>query len=203
MRFVEIPGIEIGDYYNKRIPICIKDNKKPVKVQIPRMYMPFGISEFVPEVGTPKYNIDFSMKGWDEDGNYVQKFYEFVRSVENAVKAKVSEQSTQIFGQNVPDTAIDAMFNSNIKTSGDREPKFRVKIDETAMIFDVNQTEITSAYENGLYGQHSGVCMVEITGVYFLNKMFGITWKVNQLKVYEPQRLKGFHFQLDEDEPDY
>ena len=203
MRFVEIPGIEIGDYYNKRIPICIKENKKPVKVQIPRMYMPFGISEFVPEVGTPKYNIDFSMKGWDEEGNYVKKFYDFVREVEKSVKDKVSEQSVEIFGSNVPMTAIDAMFNSNIKTSGDREPKFRVKIDDSALVFDVNQTEITGPYENGLYGQHSGVCMVEIAGVYFLNRMFGITWKVNQLKVYEPQRLKGFHFQLEEDEPDY
>lgn len=203
MRFVEIPGIEIGDFYNKRIPVCIKETKKPVKVQIPRMYMPFGISEFVPEVGTPKYNIDFSMKGWDEEGNYVKKFYDFVREVEGAVKAKVSDQSIEIFGSKVPNSAIDAMFNSNIKTSGDREPKFRVKLDDSAMVFDVNQTEINTPYENGLYGQHSGVCMVEIAGVYFLNRMFGITWKVNQLKVYEPQRLKGFHFQLEEDEPDF
>lgn len=203
MRFVEIPGIEIGDYYNKRIPICIKENKKPVKVQIPRMYMPFGVSEYVPEVGTPKYNIDFSMKGWDEKDNYVEKFYNFVRDVENAVKAKVSEQSVEIFGSQITETAINAMFNSNIKTSGDRDPKFRVKIDDTTVIFDVNQTEVTQTLENSLYSQHSGVAMVEIAGVYFLNRMFGITWKVNQLKVYEPQRLKGFHFQLEEDEPDY
>lgn len=203
MRFVEIPCIEIGDYYNKRIQLFIKENKKPVKVQIPRMYMPFGVSEFVPEVGTPKYNIDFSMKGWNEENNYVQKFYSFVREVEDAVKAKVLEQSVEIFGSQITETAINAMFNSNIKTSGDHDPKFRVKIDDTVVIFDVNQTDVTPSLENALYSKHSGVAMVEIGGVYFLNRMFGITWKVNQLKVYEPQRLKGFHFQLEEDKPDY
>jgi hypothetical protein len=33
--------------------------------------------------------------------------------------------------------------------------------------------------------------------------MFGITWKLSQMKIYEPQRLKGFQFQLENNDADY
>ena len=159
---------------------------------------------FTPPVGAPKFNIDFSMKGWDEDGNYVNRFYKFVREIENKVKSKVHEQSVEIFGTQLSESEINGMFNSNIKEStGGREPKFRVKISHETSVFDMNNTELGDDLADKLYAQHSGVPMVEIVSVYFLNKMFGITWKVNQLKVYEPQRLKGFHFQLNDDEPDF
>ncbi len=203
MRFVEIPEVAVGDYCNKKITIWIKETERPVKAQIPRMYMPFGVSKFTPAFGAPKFNIDFSMKGWNEDGNYVNKFYNFVKDIENKVKSKVNEQSIEIFGTQLSENEINGMFNSNIKESQGREPKFRVKIAQDASVFDMNNTELGDELNDKLYAQHSGVPMVEIAGVYFLNKMFGITWKVNQMKVYEPQRLKGFHFQLPEDEPDF
>jgi len=31
-----------------------------------------------------------------------------------------------------------------------------------------------------------------------MNKMFGVTWKISQLTVFETQRLNGFQFILDE-----
>ena len=91
------------------------------------------------------------------------------------------------------------MFNSNIKDSGG-EPKFRVKVDTDSddnikvPIFDSSNNEIGGEVEKGLYSRHSGVAIVEMNSVYFMNKMFGITWKLHQLKIYEPQRLKGFQF---------
>ena len=201
MRFVEVSGVVVGDYCNKKISICSKDTNGVVKAQIPRMYMPFGVSKFTPPVGVPKFNIDFSMKGWNEDGNYVNRFYDFVRDIENKVKTKVNEQSVDIFGSQLSENEINGMFNSNIKESPGRDPRFRVKIAPGASVFDVNNDELTDELNDRLYSQHSGVPMVEIVSVYFMNRMFGITWKVNQLKIYEPQRLKGFHFQLQEDEP--
>ena len=49
---------------------------------------------------------------------------------------------------------------------------------------------------NGLYARNSGHAIVELGSVYFLNRMFGCTWKLYQLVVYEPQNLKGFQFVL-------
>jgi hypothetical protein len=201
MRFVElnpVEDLEFGDYNNKKIAVCMALTKKPPKFQIPRMYMPFGISGFSPAYGPTKYNIDFSMKGWDEEGNYVRRFYEFVRSMENQLIDSVVERSQEIFGSQLSKKEIHGMLNSNIKESGDREPKFRLKIDSNTKIFDVNDVDVTCDLENGLHARQSGASMVEICGVYFMNKMFGITWKTTQLKIYEPQRLKGFQFNLGE-----
>ena len=201
MKFVDIDvdnDIEFGEFSNRKIPLCMSGSKKPIRFQIPRMYMPFGVSGFTPEVGPTKWNIDFSMKGFDEDNNYVKKFYDFLKKLEDRLVKHVMDSE---FGSQLN----EGMFNSNVKNGGDREPKFRIKVDVDMSghvkprVFDVNENDITSMAENGLYARHSGVAIVELNSVYFLNKMFGFTWKLQQLKVYEPQRLKGFQFQVDDD----
>lgn len=202
MRFVDIDvdnDIEFGEFSNRKIPLCMSGSKKPIRFQIPRMYMPFGVSGFVPEVGPTKWNVDFSMKGYDEDNNYVKKFYDFLKKLESRLIKHVMDSE---FGSQMN----EGMFNSNLKNGGDREPKFRVKVDVDMSghikprIFDVNENDITSMAENGLYSRHSGVAIVELNSVYFLNRMFGFTWKLQQLKVYEPQRLKGFQFKMEDDD---
>ena len=197
MKFNEfhVGNMEISDYSSKKIVITDNLTNKPIRIQIPRMYIPFGVSSFVPEVGETKWNIDFSMKGYNEDGNNVKEFYEFLRAVEDRVIDSVQEQSQAIFGKTMSRDVLVTMFNSNIKESPDREPKFRLKYDPRATrVFDCDDTDITNAPVDKGYAQCSGVALAEIGNVYFLNKKFGIVWKMPQLKIFEPQRLKGFHF---------
>jgi hypothetical protein len=198
MRFSEFDlktNFKIGEYNSRKISLSTGD-LKPIRFQIPRMYIPFGVSGFTPEVGTTKYNVDFSMKGWDEEDNYVNKFYNHVKEIETMIITKVVQNSEIIFGSQLTIEEITNMFNSNIKEQEDREPKFRLKIDDGTRVFDVADQDVTTELENGLYAKHSGIAMVELGSVYFLNRMFGVTWKMTQLKLYEPQRLKGFQFQL-------
>ena len=199
MAFTTIDRPLLCDYSNRKICIANPDDNKPLRFQIPRMYIPFGISGFKAGMGPTKWDVQFSMKGWDEDGNYVNKFYNFLKGLEEYVVHHVYENRQQIFGKDLPEDEIRGMFNSNIKDSGG-EPKFRVKVDTDSddnikvPIFDSSNNEIGGEVEKGLYSRHSGVAIVEMNSVYFMNKMFGITWKLHQLKIYEPQRLKGFQF---------
>ena len=193
--------LKIANYDGRKISLCnIED--KPMKIIFPRMYMPFGISGFTPEVGPTKYNIDFAMKGWDEDGNFVKKFYECMREVENKVIQTVSDQSEDIFGKPMSVDELKPLFFSNIKESPDREPKFRVKVDSTIddkvkpHVYSEEKKPLYDEIKNGLYSRNSGTAIVEMVSVYFLNKKFGVSWKLNSLVVYEPQRLKGFQFVL-------
>ena len=202
---IDLDTITFTDYHNKKIVISSPD-KKLIKFQIPRLYMPFGLSGFVPEVGQTKWNIDFSMKGYNEDDNYVGKFYKFLKEIENKVINKVHEESKIIFGREKSIDEIRDMFNSNIKENGDREPKFRVKVDTTIdnsikpYIFDSEKNRLNVVAENGIYSRKSGTAIIEIISVYFLNRKFGITWKLNQLQVFEPQRLKGFQMLVEEED---
>jgi hypothetical protein len=201
MRFtsVDADNILFGDYNNR----CVKVD--PIKFQIPRMYMPFGVSGFAPPYGPVKYNIDFSMKGWNDPDNYVGKFYEFLTTLEKRVVDHVSSISPGIFGQSMSPTELLPLFNSNIKSSDKYDPKFRVKVSDSTQFFDVAGAEITAPVEEGLYKKYSGSALVQFGNIYFFNKRFGITWTIEQVKVYEPQRLHGFNFsepteEVDDDE---
>jgi hypothetical protein len=191
--------LEIPAYDGRKISLCTKEGK-PVRIQCPRMYMPFGISGFTPEVGPIKWSLDFAMKGYDEDDNYVKKFHETIRAMEEKIIESVHEQSEIIFKRKVPIDELKTMFFSNIKESPDREPKFRVKVDTTIdgkvkpYVYDEQRNPLREDCVNGLYSRNSGTAVVEINSVYFLNKKFGITYKLYQLVTYEPQALKGFQF---------
>ena len=180
MRFtsVEPDNIIFGEYNNRVIKV------EPVQFQIPRMYMPFGVSGFAPPYGPVKYNIDFSMKGWNEPGNYVNKFYDFLNEIEQRVISHVEMISTDIFGYKMSHDELTGLFNSNIKMSETYDPKFRVKVSDKTQFFDIADQEIPVTLEEGLYKKFSGSALVQMGNIYFFNKRFGITWTVEQVKVY-------------------
>lgn len=192
-------NLQINEYNNRKIVLSTKQGT-PMRIQLPRMYMPFGVSGFTPEVGPTKYNIDFAIKGYDEEDSYMKKFYESLRKMEDKIIDAVVEQSEVIFGSPMTKEELLPMFNSNVKEAQGREPKFRIKVDTTledeikANVFDSDKNPKKDAVTNGLYARNSGHAIVELGSVYFLNRKFGCTWKLHQLIVYEPQNLKGFQF---------
>ena len=197
MRFTEFSlsdQLKIGQFHDRKITLSNLD--KPIRFQIPRMYMPFGLSTYAQ---TNRWNIDFSMKGFNEEGNYVKRFYEFVKELENAVIQYIHVHSTEIFGKSRTVEDIRSMFLSNIKEN-DQEPKFRLKVDVDVNntiisdVFDIEDNSINDEVERGLYSKKSGVALVEVGSVYFMNNQIGLVWRLAQLKIYETQRLKGFQF---------
>jgi hypothetical protein len=196
-----LENLQINEYNNRKIVLSTKQGT-PLRVQFPRMYMPFGVSGFTPEVGPTKYNIDFAVKGYDEEGSYMKKFYESLQALEDKIVDAVVGQSEVIFGSTMTKEELLPMFNSNLKETPDREPKFRVKVDTTiedlikANVFDADKNPVKDEAKNGLYARNSGHAIVELGSVYFLNRKFGCTWKLHQLIVYEPQNLKGFQFKI-------
>jgi hypothetical protein len=203
IKFHELPEhIEIGSYKNKKMVITNKEGGY-LRTQAPRLYMPFGICGFTPEVGPTKYTLDLSLTGYDEEGGYVEKFYNTLRKVEDMVVDAVVAQSEQIFDKPMTKEELLPMFNSNIKENPGHPPKFRVKVDTDmnnvmkAEVFDANRERIVKGeLTNGLYSRNSGRPIVEMCSVYFLNRKFGVTWKLHQLQVFEPERLKGFQFTI-------
>jgi hypothetical protein len=198
MKFTDFNEPDFGNYTSRKI-VLSKDGK-PARFQIPRLYMPFGISGFTPDVGQKKWNVDFSLKGWNEDDGYIQKFYKFLVDLENSVIDHVHSKSEEIFGSPMSRDTVASMFNSNLKYSEGHDPKLRVKVDVDndglikPKIFDANEADITSEAEEKLHARQTGAAIVELNSIYFMNRRFGVTWKLHQLKVFEPQRLKSFQF---------
>ena len=203
-----VDDIKIGEFSSRQITLKTSDDK-PIRIQIPRMYMPFGVSGFTPNFGAVKWNVDFSMKGFDENENDVKKFYEFIQSIEQKVINNVKDNSVSIFGSRQTMKDLENNFNSNIKISPGYEPKFRVKVDTESstenlikpQIYDaVSNEQIFEKAKNSLFARKSGTAIIELGNVYFMNKKFGLTWRLYQMKVFEPQRLKGFQFNNEEED---
>jgi len=196
-----LEDLDILEYDGRKISVCTVEGK-PARIQMPRMYMPFGVSGFTPAVGNTKWNVDFSMKGYDEDGNYVKSFYETILKIETCIIENVAKQSVEIFGKEMTVDELRPIFNSNLKYSEGREPKFRVKVDVSGTgvvktgIFNSERHHLKDEMNDKLYARNSGVGIAELCSVYFLNRQFGVTWKLHQLVVHEPQQLKGFQFVL-------
>lgn len=196
-----LDDLDILEYDGRKISLCTVEGK-PARIQLPRMYMPFGMSGFTPAVGNTKWNVDFSMKGYDEDGNYVKSFYETMLKIETHIIENVAKQSIEIFGKEMNVDELRPIFNSNLKYSEGREPKFRVKVDVSGAgviktgVFNSEKQHMKDEIVDKLYARNSGVGIAEMCSVYFLNRQFGVTWKLHQLVVHEPQQLKGFQFVL-------
>jgi len=196
-----LDDLDILEYDGRKISLCTVEGK-PARIQMPRMYMPFGMSGFTPAVGNTKWNVDFSMKGYDEDGNYVKSFYETILKIEACIIENVAKQSIEIFGKEMTVEELRPIFNSNLKYSEGREPKFRVKVDVSGAgviktgVFNSEKQHLKDEIVDKLYARNSGVGIAEMCSVYFLNRQFGVTWKLHQLVVHEPQQLKGFQFVL-------
>jgi len=196
-----LDDLDILEYDGRKISLCTVEGK-PARIQMPRMYMPFGMSGFTPAVGNTKWNVDFSMKGYDEDGNYVKSFYETMLKIETHIIENVAKQSIEIFGKEMTVDELRPIFNSNLKYSEGREPKFRVKVDVSGAgviktgVFNSEKQHMKDEIVDKLYARNSGVGIAEMCSVYFLNRRFGVTWKLHQLVVHEPQQLKGFQFVL-------
>ena len=201
-------AIKVGEFSNKKIPICDKDDKA-LTFQIPRLYMPFGISGFAVSNRPTQWNVELALKGWDKEDGYVKKFYEFVKDIEDVIIQKVITEKEVIFGTSaLSDEDIRKMFNSNLKEAmNGYEPKLRVKVDTHPdlltkfKVFDSQNEDITQTVTDGLHSRKSVVSVVELSSVYFMNRKFGLVWRMAQMQVYEPQRLKGLHIQMPDKPP--
>ena len=203
MKFSEVSldALEFGAYSRRKIDVT-----GPTKFQIPKLYMPFGLSGFKGDFGPIKWNVDFALKGWSEPGSQTEKFFDFLKALEDRVVTHVYEHSEEIFGSCMSRDSVAAMFNSNIKASANGyEPKFRVKFDPATRVFDSNGTDVTTEeLVDRMHSRQNGVAIIELCSVYFMNRMFGLTWKMTQLKVSppksqtappsEPAVLTGFQF---------
>jgi len=197
MLFTEFGELGFGEYNNRKITVFNNDTMQNVKFQIPKMPMPFGISGFVPDIGPIKYNVEFILMNHKSENSYINKFYNFLKKIENDVITHVYENRMEILKKDYTFEEVGNMFNSNIKDKNDGyDPKFRVKVD---LVSDTNEIKPTIYNEDkqiledrvsrGLYSKYSGTAIVELCSIYFMNQKFGCTWKLSEMKIFEPKNV--------------
>jgi len=171
------------------------------KLQCPRMYMPFGISCFQSEYGTPKYTVDFTLTGHDDESSFVHKFVTEFRKLEDKICDEVVAQSEAIFnGEKKTFSEVKAMFTSAIRGDGGGwPPKLKAKVEVTSdgevfktPIYDEHEKLLADEPMRGIYAKSSGRAVLELTSIWFFNGKIGGLWKTDQLVVFAPREQKIF-----------
>ena len=188
------------EFSNKKI-VVTNTALESFKLQCPRMYMPFGISCFQSEYGTPKYTVDFTLTGHDDESSFVHKFVTEFRKLEDKICDEVVAQSEAIFnGEKKTFSEVKAMFTSAIRGDGGGwPPKLKAKVEVTSdgevfktPIYDEHEKLLADEPMRGIYAKSSGRAVLELTSIWFFNGKIGGLWKTDQLVVFAPSEQKIF-----------
>lgn len=173
-----------------------KDGGK-VYICTPQMGCPFGLSNW-----DGKYSLDLSFNGMD-DNNDMGLFYKFVEKLDNLVKSVPQNDSTWFKTVKTAD-AVKELYRPSCRVdpNGKYAPTLKLK-----MHIDGDQRMLTQFYNSQkqpieqdlLVKGSKAMCIIEPSSVWFVNKMFGITWKAYQVKVQPPVSMVSYAFDDDDD----
>ena len=103
----------------------------------------------------------------------LRSFTTLMRASRDKIIDAVVEQSEEIFEKPMTKEELVPMFNSNVKESPDREPKFRVKVDTD--IDDLIKADVFDADKNPIRMRLLTVSMQEIRDMLLLNSIVCIS----------------------------
>jgi hypothetical protein len=176
-----------------------QDNvRKPISIVLPKSYLPFGISDY-----NGRYSLQFSLKG-DEPG--MCAFKDFLNKLDlNNVQKAVNNSTKWFQGKTLTKNVVQELYNPSMKQNNDKyPPMFRAKFPVndsgffTGDIYDKNKNIIT---QGAIVPGCELEVVVQLVGLYFVSKEFGVSWKVIQIKVHpNTQLIRGYAFIEDEEE---
>lgn len=171
-----------------------------IKIQTPVMSAPFGVSSFDDNgAGIPSYSLDASFKGHDTDER-IKTFLTKCRQLDEFVLETAVQRSREWFGKQMSRDVVSEFLRKQVREASDPTkyaPTTRFKITPASEFFDEHRQEVDMKY---LCKGMTFRCIVELASVWFINKNFGLTWRLVQLGVVSrpDSALTGYAFQADD-----
>lgn len=201
--------------------VGVKYNGKSLVLQTPKMYLPYGLSEYqVKDIngnatGDVKYSLDLSFKGWNDEGDTPTKtFYNNMNKLDELLVSQgVENRVTWFKSKTHTKEVIEALYSSGVRLSKDRHtgevtdkwpPTMKVKAwrnDNGSFkceTYNTNreQVDFEETVVKGCYVQ----ALISCSSVWFAGGKFGLSWQVRQMIVHPPMRITGYSFLDDEDD---
>ena len=167
-------------------------------IQLDRCRCPFGIQDGMEE--SARKNLELSI-GNDE-------FIQFARRLDAHNVQYATTKSMELFRQNMTEATVSAFYRSLLspQKSG-YAPLLRVKINatgnQTTKVFVVTAEPTATSpmrYRPGTLEEVTAHCevlpIVEVVGLWFISKGFGMTLVATDLLVFPAPKRGGFHFSL-------
>ena len=173
--------------------------KSKLFVQLPKMKAPFGL-------GINEYDgkTSYSLPMTADDPVFV----DFLKKFDDMVVAKVVENSETYLGKSMNETVVrEALYTALFKPPSDEKyaPLFKTKIlanHDGTFLPQVFTTDREPFDLNKLEKGQYVTAIVHIPSIWFVGTKFGVTVRLQQLRVTPSQKLTEYAFIDDDDEPE-
>jgi hypothetical protein len=171
--------------------------KSKLFVQIPKMKAPFGL-------GINEYDgkTSYSLPMTADDPTFV----DFLKKFDDMVVAKVVENSETYLGKSMNETVVrEALYTALFKPPSDEKyaPLFKTKIlanHDGTFLPQVFTTDREPFDLNKLEKGQYVTAIVHIPSIWFVGTKFGVTVRLQQLRVTPSQKLTEYAFVDDDDD---
>jgi hypothetical protein len=171
--------------------------KSKLFVQLPKMKAPFGL-------GINEYDgkTSYSLPMAADDPTFV----DFLKKFDDMVVAKVVENSETYLGKSMNETVVrEALYTALFKPPSDEKyaPLFKTKIlanHDGTFLPQVFTTDREPFDLNKLEKGQYVTAIVHIPSIWFVGTKFGVTIRLQQLRVTPSQKLTEYAFVDDDDD---
>ena len=190
--------------------ISLQYNGKPLYLQLPKATC-FGMdkqyNDDENDSKNKRYTSTIRIEKMEEDSK-MKECLEGLRDLEKHIKKYAKENSMDLFKKKkMSDEVIDTVFNDYLKSSKDKESgeedhksyymKFKYPFKKNDEVnFDVGvfnsskkSIDLTAENINTTIVKYCSVKAVITPNIYISSGKFGVTWKVWQVKVWEPEGM--------------
>lgn len=180
-------------------------NGTKMTMQIPKAPVPFGVNTLTTEKNEIRKSIDISFRGL-ENNPQLQEFYDWARDFDNRNKAMAMKNCEPwLKRKTLSEEVVGELYKClvNDKSQGKYPPTMRFKLptnsdgDFTGKVFAPDRTPLTEA--DITKGSEVSL-LVEVQPMWFVNKQFGVTFKVSQIKLFKKESFSDYAFRDDDDD---
>ena len=189
------------------------NTRKNLSVQVSTLPVPYGMNMF-DKAGPPKYSVDLSLRGYDDNPKVKQVYEMFTALDEYMIDQGVANSKTWFKAQLTRDV-VKAFYTPLVRWSKDAEgnvkpypPTLKVQLKQRdgkfdVTLFDENKNELKGVPLDELLVKGSQVTsVIQCTSLWFAGSKFGLSWKALQIRMDKmPDNIRGYAFQDDDDVP--
>jgi hypothetical protein len=200
--------------------IFINYNGGDLLLQTPCMPAPFGICMWPGERGAPdKYSLDLSFAG-RESNQGIQEFHKMLQGLTDVVCKTALERSVSWLKKAAPSRdVIEQLFSKMIRYSKDKvtgndstvyPPSFKLNLPmrDGSFAFKTYNSDRSELDLASLLTESQRPCkgarvtaIIQLSSIWVVGQnQFGVSWKVQTLRMQMPATLQGYFFVRDGDE---
>tara|TARA_Y100000389_G_scaffold94455_1_gene91098 strand:- start:1764 stop:2486 length:723 start_codon:yes stop_codon:yes gene_type:complete len=192
---LEFSQTKVNQMGGQSVYVNTKGSK--VRFELPKGRVPFGLSIQSFDDSATKISLDQSL-GNPDDKNEMSEWQSWLNEFDQHILSVAHNRSEEWFKKKLSKEILEEFYKPCVSRSKDDKypPTFKMKIpvrDEKAdvCIYDDKENQVgQELVEKGCHVR----TIVELQGVWFVNKMFGVTWKLLQMQVFPVTKFNTFAF---------